>query len=102
MVSETGFHEGHQTLAGCSGRFSCIKSPVSPITTGSIRYLFNSKWQQPFETPADARLEGGEFGQRRPRHHGQRDVALPDVGNGAIEVVCQKRAAGSAFLPARR
>src|SRR5450759_1457501 len=53
------------------------------------------------EAPAHAILEGFDLGQRRSRNHDQRDVAIGEVNEAAVEMIGQERAAWTTLLPPR-
>jgi len=48
-----------------------------------------------------ARLVGGDLGERRARHRGERHVVMLEVRQRAVEMIGQERAAWAARRPAR-
>ncbi|KAG1247448.1 hypothetical protein G6F65_020162 [Rhizopus arrhizus] len=57
--------------------------------------------REPIEAPAHALFEGVQLGQRRARHRHHRYVVMAQVHQGAVQMVCQERAADAAFFPIR-
>ncbi len=57
--------------------------------------------RHPREAPAHAFLESFDLRQRRSRYRQQRDVAMRQVDEAAIEMIAQEGATRATLLPSR-